>query len=280
SSPTLEAEIGVPIVVIDYTNVDVLRDALESNEIVCVISTLNTASSDAIPPEIVLIRAANESICTKRFVPSNWTIPFKEEHGKMIPPVPAKLLAISELSRSNLEYTVFYCGLFLDYLGFNGIKSYLPPSTLVIDLPHSMAAIPGDGDTPIAFTHSSDIAKYVAASLDLPVWDKESYVIGDKITWREIVGLAEDLKGAPFQMTYDSTEKLAQGKITELPGHVPAYAFVPKETLQGLFAGLELLLADGSFDLNPKSSLINSIPDVRPLKAKDVLEAAVKALEK
>ncbi|KAJ3549209.1 hypothetical protein NM208_g598 [Fusarium decemcellulare] len=189
SNPTLEAEIGVLIVVIDYTNIDVLRDALECNEI------------------------------------DNWTIPFKEEHAKMIPPVPAKLLAIKELSRSNLEYTVFYCGLFLDYLGFNGIKSYLPPSTLVMDFPHNMAAIQETGIHPY-------------------------------------------------------TEKLAQGQITKLPGHVPAYAFVPEETLQGLFAGLELLLVDGLFDLNPNSKLINSTPDIQLSKAKDVLEAAVKALEK
>ncbi|KAJ4174225.1 hypothetical protein NW754_004640 [Fusarium falciforme] len=278
SNPTIEADVGVPIVVVDYTNVDSLKDALESNQIDVVISTLNTASTDGDPPEIVLIRAANASACTKRFVPSNWSTRFTEEHAKLIPLVPAKLQAVSELKESNLEYTVFYNGVFLDYLGFNGIKSYLPPTTLILDLPHDIAAIPGDGNTPVVFTHTTDIAKYVAASLDLPTWDPESYVVGEKTTWSEVVRIAQELKGTKFQIKYDSLDKLDQGQITELPGHIPAYAFVPKDTLQFLLAGLERLLADGSFNLNPKSFLNDKLPEIKPLKVKDVLAAAVKAL--
>ncbi|KAH7020566.1 hypothetical protein EDB80DRAFT_560712 [Ilyonectria destructans] len=277
-NPTIEADIGVPIVVVDYTNVDSLKDALESNQIDVVISTLNTASTDGDPPEIALIRASNVSACTKRFVPSNWSTRFTEEHTKLIPHIPAKLQAVSELKKSNLEYTVFYNGIFLDYLGFDGIKSYLPPTTLILDLPHGIAAIPGDGNTPVVFTHTTDIAKYVAASLDLPTWDPESYVVGEKTTWSEVVRIAQELKGTKFHITYDSLDKLDRGQITELPGHVPAYAFVPKETLQFLLAGLERLLADGSFNLNPKSFLNDKLPEIKPLQVKDVLAAAVKAL--
>lgn len=116
-------------------------------------------------------------------------------HTKLIPLVPAKLQAVSGLKKANLEYTVFYNGIFLDYLGFNGIKSYLPPTTLILDLPHDIAAIPGDGNMPVVFTHTTDIAKYVAASLDLPAWDPESYVVGEKTTWGEVVRIAQELKG-------------------------------------------------------------------------------------
>ena len=62
-------------------------------------------------------------------------------------------------------------------------------------MPHHTAAIPGSGNTPVAFTHTSDIAQFVVASLDLPEWPEESWIIGDKVTWNEALRLAEAAKG-------------------------------------------------------------------------------------
>lgn len=45
------------------------------------------------------------------------------------------------------------------------------------------------------FTHSTDLAKYVAASLDLPKWEADYFVYGDRLTWNEFVRLAEEAKG-------------------------------------------------------------------------------------
>ena len=60
---------------------------------------------------------------------------------------------------------------------------------------NNAAAISGSGNTPVVFTHTIDVAKFVAASLDLDKWDKRFFVKGDKLTWNEFLQLAEKAKG-------------------------------------------------------------------------------------
>lgn len=110
--------------------------------------------------------------------------------------VPYKLQAQDELKRTkNLEYTIFHTGYFSDYWGMPVVKSNMAPMTAVIDIAHNAAAIPGSGNVPVIFTHTTDVAKYVAASLDLDTWDPEFFIIGDRLTWNEFLQLAEDAKG-------------------------------------------------------------------------------------
>ncbi len=90
---------------------------------------------------------------------------------------------------------MFFTGFFLDYYGMPGVKSHMAPSTMVIDMANNAAAIPGAGNTPVVFTHTIDVAKFVVASLDLKKWDPETYVKGDRLTLNEFVRLAERAKG-------------------------------------------------------------------------------------
>lgn len=106
-----------------------------------------------------------------------------------------KLQAVAELQKSDLEYTVFYPGFLLDYYTGPLIKSYMSPLIVVIDMEHNMAAIPGSGNTPIAFTHSLDIGRYVDAALDLEKWDSSYRIVGDKSTWNDFVKSAQAAKG-------------------------------------------------------------------------------------
>lgn len=55
---------------LDYSNVEAIRDVLQSNDIGTVISTLNTMGDAA--PETALIKAADLSSTTKRFIPNSW----------------------------------------------------------------------------------------------------------------------------------------------------------------------------------------------------------------
>ena len=96
---------------------------------------------------------------------------------------------------SNLEYTAFYGGYFLDYWGLPGVPSNMPHFTMVLDIVNNAAAIPGSGNVPVIFTHTRDIARLVAASLNLEKWDPESYVMGDRLTFNEALRLAEEVKG-------------------------------------------------------------------------------------
>jgi nucleoside-diphosphate-sugar epimerase len=97
----------------------------------------------------------------------------------------------------DLEWTVFHIGFFMDYFGMPNLPSYLAAIVVLIDISGNTAAIPGDGNTPITFTHTSDVGKFVAASIDLEKWDRVSVVIGDKMTVNEAVKLAEEVKGKP-----------------------------------------------------------------------------------
>ena len=98
----------------------------------------------------------------------------------------------------DLEWTVFHIGYFMDYFGMPNLASYLTPFPVLLDMQGNTAAIPGDGDTPITMTHTTDVGNLVAASLDLNKWDRISTVIGDKMTMNEAVRLAEDAKGKPL----------------------------------------------------------------------------------
>ena len=98
----------------------------------------------------------------------------------------------------NLEYTAFYSGFFLDYWGMPGVPSHMPPFTMVLDIAHNAAAIPGSGDVPITFTHTKDTAKFVAAILDKEKWDEETFVMGEKLTFNEALTIVEEVKGNYF----------------------------------------------------------------------------------
>ena len=111
----------------------------------------------------------------------------------------SKLDAVEALEKSSLEYTLFYVGYFLDFWGYPRVKSFQRQNIIAVDIEHKKAAIPGTGNTPITFTHTLDTAEFVAASLDLPKWELESYVVGDTVTWNEFLHIAETVIGETHQ---------------------------------------------------------------------------------
>jgi nucleoside-diphosphate-sugar epimerase len=71
----------------------------------------------------------------------------------------------------------------------------MAPFTMVLDMANNAAAIPGSGNVPLVFTHTRDTAKFVVASLDLEKWNVGTYVMGDKMTFNEVLKVAENVKG-------------------------------------------------------------------------------------
>jgi hypothetical protein len=98
-----------------------------------------------------------------------------------------------------LEWTIFYAGYFMDYFGMPNYPSYLTPYVALMDVQGNTAAIPGDGNRPVTFTHTSDVGKFVAASVDLEKWDHVSVIIGDKMTMNQAVKVAEMTKGKLYR---------------------------------------------------------------------------------
>ncbi|KAJ0300810.1 hypothetical protein Brms1b_012668 [Colletotrichum noveboracense] len=189
-----------------------------------------------------------------------------------------KARAFLENETKDLEYAVVHNGFFLDYWAPQAEKSNMTPFTLFIDIPNDSAAIPGSGNVPSAFTHTRDVAKFVAAALDLKKWDNDLYIVGDKVTWNEFLKLAEDAKGTKFNVAYDSAEKLKAGQTTELPGQIPAYPFFPKEAYQALAGTFGWWFENGTFDIPPsgKKTLNELFPEIKAWKVKEILDKAWK----
>lgn len=170
---------------------------------------------------------------------------------------------LKRLESSSLEDTFVINGYFLDYWVVPHVKSYLGGPALAIDIANKVAAIPGSGDVPIVFTYSFDIGNFVAALLAQSLWEKESYIIGDKVTLNEYLSIAEEARGAKFDTTYDSLESLRAGQITELPSHAEAYPYFPNPMLQGFFASFSILFGEGYLNFQPEKSLNDQFPEIK-----------------
>lgn len=89
---------------------------------------------------------------------------------------------------------------------------------MAVDIESDVAALPGTGNTPISFVHSSDIAEFVVASLDCPKWDEESYIRGGEATWNEFVKIAEEVKSVYLEQNIRTiNDLLAQALSSKSP---------------------------------------------------------------
>ncbi|KAI8712566.1 NmrA domain-containing protein [Fusarium sp. LHS14.1] len=266
-----EKQIGAKILPVNYSDVDGLTKVLEDNNIETVISTLNTMG--ATEPELNLIAAADRAKSTKRFVPSIWGVKYTQEISDSFPIAKAKLAVTAALEKTSLEYTSWFIGYFADYYVAPHLPSHMTILRVVIDMANNAAAIPGSGDVPVAFTYTVDLAKFVSASLSLPKWQPETYLVGDKLTWNQLLALAEAVKGTKFSVTYDSVDSLKEGKVSELPSHPAMYGFFPKEQLQGILATFGLMFEAGLFNLED-SSIVQDFPDIKLRTMKELLTEA------
>ncbi|RSL57706.1 hypothetical protein CEP53_006377 [Fusarium sp. AF-6] len=266
-----EKQIGAKILPVNYADVDGLTKVLEDNNIETIISTLNTMG--VAEPELNLIAAADRAKSTKRFVPSIWGAKYTQEISDSFPIAKAKLAVTAALEKTSLEYTSWLTGYFADYYIAPHIPSHMTILRVVIDMENNAAAIPGTGDVPVAFTYTVDLAKFVAASLSLPKWQPETYLTGDKLTWNQLLQLAETAKGTKFSVTYDPVDSLKEGKVSELPSHAVMYGFLPKEQLQGILATFGLMFEAGLFNLEGPS-VVQDFPDNKVRTMKELLTEA------
>lgn len=74
-----EEDVGLPIVEVNYESVDALIEALEKHRIHTVVSTLGLHIIGVGVAQVNLIKAADRSSFTKRFVASNWAVRASDE---------------------------------------------------------------------------------------------------------------------------------------------------------------------------------------------------------
>jgi len=145
-----------------------------------------------------------------------------------------------------------------------------------MDIPGHTAAIPGDGNKSVTFTHTSDVGKFVAASVDLDKWDRVSFIIGDKLTMNEAVKLAEEATGTKFKVVYDNVDKLKRGEVTELPSQTSFYSVIPREFVQAISSRFGIWVDRGDLDFDDDTSLNKKFPEIKTMKLKELLEKAWK----
>ncbi|GFF69918.1 hypothetical protein IFM62136_07704 [Aspergillus lentulus] len=179
------------VIQVDYNNIDQLVAVLEAKNIHTIICcfavegnsllTLNCALSKRLFDQRLL-----DALCLRH-------MPFHIH--RILPQLKDYFKAIELLKESDLQWTVFLNGIFLDYFGPPELKSHLKANVFVLDMKNHVAAIPGDGNAPVTFTYSYDLARFVVAALDLEEWQEESRVVGDTLTWHEFVAIAEEICG-------------------------------------------------------------------------------------
>ncbi|EWG55511.1 hypothetical protein FVEG_13505 [Fusarium verticillioides 7600] len=243
-----------------------MAKALDDNNVHTVISALRVFDPASSEAESNLVKAIAKANTPKRFIASAWGI----EYAETTPVGQARGRTLVELRKTNLEWTRFDNGFFLDYHGPPTLKSYMQRVAWAIDIANKKAGIPGTGNEPMTFTYTFDVAKFVVAALDLPQWEELMYCYGEKTTWNKFLKQAEDAIDSNFDVAYDPAEKLEKGEVAELPFNRKAADF-PQKVLEGLMSLWGLYVLEGKYDLPTDKALNNVFPYIHPLKVEDVL---------
>ncbi|RSL91451.1 hypothetical protein CDV31_015468 [Fusarium ambrosium] len=273
-------ELGVKIVTVDYSDIKDITQVLEAEDVHTLIS--NVFISDGVTPsQHNLIYAAEASNVTKRFVPSTFDVPYDEEMASVLYTGGYKLdIEKILMMTKSLEWTRFHNGFFLDYYFSSKMKTFLTPGKYIADLDSKKAIIPGDGNVPVSFTHTLDVARFVVASLSLPQWPSRLYMSGDYLTWNEFIDLAEKASGTQFEREYNNLEDLKSGDITrfkQLDGWEVLYEYWPKRMAERLPSAIQYFMGAGLVDTTRYEPRLNDLfPHIKPLTARDALESYYK----
>ncbi|KFZ16703.1 hypothetical protein V502_04964 [Pseudogymnoascus sp. VKM F-4520 (FW-2644)] len=283
-SDVFASEPDVKLFAVDYAVPATITAVLEENRVDTVISCLHLNSKEASDAQLNLIEGVAKASTVERFAPSEFGLDYLEV-AKVdfdFHAVEFKVAAIDRLKEfPSLKYIRFINGTFMDYFGPPPNPPQMNVISLIIDPENSKAAIPGDGSATILITHTTDVARFVAAALSLPDWPEKLIIQGDRLTLNEVVAVAESVKGSTrpenrtkFDVTYSSVEDLKVGKSTELPSNIPRYAFLPKVMIDGITQTVSIGMAIGLLDI--KGPLLNDlVPEVKPLSLETFLKRSL-----
>ncbi|KXH43657.1 hypothetical protein CSIM01_11984 [Colletotrichum simmondsii] len=271
-APSTPASGGAKIVLADYSNIEALSLLLEENSVETVISTIGFTGPEAAQSQLNLIAAADKANSTHRFVPSEFSVWMSPDDSNAAA-FSNWLDAVAALKKTSLTYTRVINGWFMDYFGMPHIPSSLHPHTWAVDIANRRAAIPGTGNELMTLTYSVDVARFVVRMLDDTDWPEVSIISGSDTTFNEILGFAEKLTGAKFDVVYDGEEKLRSGKATVWSAGYGAGPASMEET-EAMTALFGLMGIEGRI-LVPEGNRLNAkYPDIRPIGIEELLTKA------
>ncbi|CAG8143014.1 unnamed protein product [Penicillium nalgiovense] len=274
---------------INYDDIPSMARALEQHNIHTIISAIGLVSDEASQSQLNLIEAAEKSASTKRFIPSEYSFIQTTELLPIDPSIQYWLDAADRLKASGLQYTRIIPGFFMDYWGMPHVLTHLQPFTFGIDISSRTAAIPGDGNNVICMTYTYDMAVYVVKLLDLDEWPEFSVIVGDEITYNQLLGMLEEFTGKhiachyltctgsltiifetaeKFKVTYDSLEQIKTGDVTVPPQ--PEGMECSSDELKEMTALVSRLTVNNVFQL-PGDRLNTRFPEVKPITMRQLL---------
>ncbi|OQE80460.1 hypothetical protein PENNAL_c0046G00074 [Penicillium nalgiovense] len=253
---------------ISYDDIPSMARALEQHNIHTIISAIGLVSDEASQSQLNLIEAAEKSASTKRFIPSEYSFIQTTELLPIDPSIQYWLDAADRLKASGLQYTRIIPGFFMDYWGMPHVLTHLQPFTFGIDISSRTAAIPGDGNNVICMTYTYDMAVYVVKLLDLDEWPEFSVIVGDEITYNQLLGMLEEFTAEKFKVTYDSLEQIKTGDVTVPPQ--PEGIECSSDELKEMTALVSRLTVNNVFRL-PGDRLNTRFPEVKPTTMRQLL---------
>ncbi|KAJ5373859.1 hypothetical protein N7517_005865 [Penicillium concentricum] len=277
---------------INYDDISSMTHELERYNIHTVISAIGLVSDETSQSQLNLIKAAEKSVSTKRFIPSEYSFVQTTELLPIDPSIQYWLDAADCLKASGLQYTRVIPGFFMDYWGMPHVQTHLQPFTFGIDISSGTAAIPGDGNNVICMTYTYDMATYLVKALDLEEWPELSVIVGDEVTYNQVLGMAEEFTGKniarpylgyirnliiisetgkKFKVAYDSLEQIKTGDVTVPPQ--PEGMECSSDELKEVTALVSRLTVNNVFQL-PEDRLNTQFPEVKPITMRQFLHNA------
>ncbi|KAF6822214.1 nmrA-like family protein [Colletotrichum musicola] len=274
SRSSREPQNGVHFLAVDYKDIDAASKTLESNNIDTVISAMGVITAETSASQVQLVKAANKSSTTRRFVVSAYDMEHKREQISHYPLAEYAFEAIDELDKTDLEYTRVVNGQFLDYYGVPHYKTHMHPWINFVNVEKKWAVIPGDGSARCNFIASQDMAKFVARLMELDRWNKVSSIVAETLTISELLEIVEKVRGCKFNVVYDDLAKLKSGKIS-FASEFPDIGF-PRDEAEAIFAKVHYYAGTEAFLVPTEDTLNSKFPDIVTRKAIDVIEEAWK----
>ncbi|OQD64471.1 hypothetical protein PENPOL_c007G08988 [Penicillium polonicum] len=265
--PDLSSQ-NIQNVQINYEDIPSMARVLERHNVHTIVSAIGLVSDETSQSQLNLIEAAEKSASTKRFIPSEYSFVQTTELLPIDPSIQYWLDAADRLKASGLQYTRVIPGFFMDYWGMPHVQTRLQPFTFGIDISSGTAAIPGDGNNVICMTYTYDMATYLVKALDLDEWPEFSVIVGDEVTYNQVLGMAEEFTAKKFKATYDSLAQIKSGDVTVPPQ--PEGMECSTDELKEVTALVSRLTVNNVFQL-PGDRLNTRFPEVKPITMRQFL---------
>ncbi|KAK1836321.1 hypothetical protein QBC39DRAFT_411112 [Podospora conica] len=209
------------VAVVDFSNMQDLRYILQGVDLV-----ISTISGNE---QLNLIDAARRAR-VRRFVPSEFEgdLQHRPANDLLDRGSHAARELLDRLARTtDMNFTVFSCGLFMERFGPGGLQAYAlgsssgvqGPSDYIVDVAAATAEVVETDRrgraAQVSLTSVYNVVQFVAAAIEQGVdnWPREFRMRGDQMTIRELVATCSNVRGVPFRLvsrTYQDVEGLAE----------------------------------------------------------------------